>query len=79
MLCHSQGSILSIVGWPSGFVFALNNPNGIQSNSYRPKGVVNAIFWRSSGWTGMCQYPLARSRVEEHFVWDSSGKAFTLR
>ena len=44
----------------------LARPKGIFLNWYNPNWVVKAVFSASSGAIGTCQYPLARSKVENH-------------
>ncbi|KRY53471.1 hypothetical protein T03_14003 [Trichinella britovi] len=44
----------------------------------QPKGVVKAVFSRSCGSTSTCQYPLARSRVENHCAPASASKVSSI-
>ena len=54
-------STACMVRWNSAG--ALARPNGIRTNSYSPVWVMNAVFLISSSCTGICQYPLFKSRV----------------
>ena len=43
-------------------------PKSITNDLTNPKVVANANFSVSLGWIGICQYPLAKSRVEKIFA-----------
>ena len=45
---------------------ALQNPNGMTLNWKSPECVAKAVLHQASGDRDTCQYPLARSRVENH-------------
>ncbi|KRZ56347.1 hypothetical protein T02_12151 [Trichinella nativa] len=45
---------------------ALNSPKGLTLNWYKPYGVVKAVFSQYRVSISSCQYPLARSSVENH-------------
>ena len=53
---------------------SLSKTKGMTRNSYKPCGVMKAVFSHDVGLIRICQYPEARSRVEKyrHFPnWSS--------
>ena len=52
--------------------------NGRASYSNRPKVVVKASFPVSFGWIGICQYLIAKSRVEKNFALPNSFKRVSI-
>ena len=63
--CHSKPlSTSSII--LSKVDGALHSPKGITVNWYSPPPTENAVFGLSFLLKGTCQYPLARSRVQNH-------------
>ena len=48
---------------------ALMSPKGIQVYSYRPMGVVKAVFQRSSRAFPTCRYPDIRSKLEKYLAF----------
>ena len=57
---------------------ALQSPNGITRNWYSPCCVAKAVFSRSAGSTSTCQYPLARSSVENHLAAPSASSVSSI-
>ena len=53
--------------------------NGRISHSNRPKVVAKANFSVCLGLIGMCQYPLAKSRIEKNFVFASLFKTVSIQ
>ena len=49
---------------------ALASSYGIRLNSNRPLWQVKVVLYQYSGGTGICQYPLLRSKVENR-QWES--------
>ena len=51
---------------------ALASLYGIRLNSNRPLWQVKVVFYRYSGATGICQYPILRSNVENNLAGSRS-------
>ncbi|KRY56480.1 hypothetical protein T03_15708 [Trichinella britovi] len=81
---HSTGQLAPTnhcrSSWISGSVcWAANNWSlKLSLNWYSPKGVVKAVFSRSCCSTSTCQYPLTRSRVENHCAHASASKVSSI-